>query len=66
MEEARSVQEIIAGFRRALRVKELADILCLTPSMLYKKARDGDIPSFRVGTSVRFDPKQINEWLRMH
>jgi len=29
-----------------------------------KLARNGKIPSFRVGTCVRFDPRAVAKWLR--
>ena len=59
-----SVPDMIAGKGRALSAQELAVILHLTPAMVYKEAKDGRLPSFRVGTSVRFDPKLVIEWYR--
>jgi excisionase family DNA binding protein len=50
--------------RNALKASELATLLGVTPQHVYKMAAQQDIPSFRVGKSVRFDPRQVAEWLR--
>jgi hypothetical protein len=31
---------------------------------IFKQAKAGRIPSFRIGTCVRFDPKIVANWLR--
>lgn len=48
----------------ALRAAEVARLLGVTRQHIYKMAADGTIPSFRIGTAVRFDPKHLAEWLR--
>ena len=48
----------------ALKVEELAEILSVSPKTLYRKIRRRLIPSFRIGTAVRLDPRRIAEWLR--
>lgn len=48
----------------ALRAGEVARLLGVTRQHIYKMAADGTMPSFRVGTAVRFDPKHLAEWLR--
>jgi len=50
--------------RNALKASELASLLGVTPQHVYKMAAQQDIPSFRVGKSVRFDPNQVADWLR--
>jgi excisionase family DNA binding protein len=47
----------------ALRAGELAKLLGVTRQHIYKMAAANAIPSFRVGAAVRFDPKQVGEWL---
>jgi len=47
----------------ALKAGELAKLLGVTRQHIYKMAAANAIPSFRVGTAVRFDPKQVEEWL---
>lgn len=43
---------------------ELADILNVSNITIFKRAKAGYIPSFRIGTCVRFDPKIVAQWLR--
>ena len=57
------VREQVASFKGALNAKQLAEILGISDEMIYKLARRGLIPHFRVSTSVRFDPRAICEWL---
>jgi excisionase family DNA binding protein len=49
---------------RALTVKQLAPLLNVSFTSLYNRAREGRIPSYRIGGSVRFDPHTVAEWLR--
>jgi hypothetical protein len=46
----------IEGIGRALTAKELADILSVSSITIFKQAKAGRIPCFRIGTCVRFDP----------
>ena len=48
----------------ALKAGELAKLLGVTRQHIYKMAAAGSLPSFRVGSAVRFDPKQVAEWLK--
>jgi excisionase family DNA binding protein len=59
-----SLPERIEKIRHAIMAKELADFLAVSPITVYKMAKAGRMPSFRVGTAVRFDPRKIAEWLR--
>jgi excisionase family DNA binding protein len=47
----------------ALKAGELAKLLGVTRQHIYKMAAASVIPCFRIGTAVRFDPKQVAEWL---
>jgi excisionase family DNA binding protein len=49
---------------RALTANELADILNVSKITIFKQAKAGRIPCFRIGTCVRFDPRAIANWLR--
>jgi excisionase family DNA binding protein len=44
--------------------KKLAAILAVSKIGIYKLAKADRIPSFRVGTCVRFDPRAVANWLR--
>ena len=59
-----SIADQIDAMDHALTVKELAPLLSLSFTTLYNRAREGSIPSYRIGGSVRFDPHIIAGWLR--
>jgi len=50
--------------RGAVTAKELAKVLGISPKTVFKLARAGRIPSFRIGTAVRFEPRLVIDWLR--
>jgi excisionase family DNA binding protein len=49
---------------RALTATELAEMLTVSRITIFKLAKRGRIPSFRIGTCVRFDPHSVARWLR--
>ncbi len=49
---------------RALTANELAEMLTVSRVTIFKQAKAGRIPSFRIGTCVRFDPRSVAQWLR--
>jgi excisionase family DNA binding protein len=59
-----SLADVIEKTGRALTANELADILAVSRITIFKQAKAGRIPSFRIGTCVRFDPHSVAEWLR--
>jgi excisionase family DNA binding protein len=59
-----SLPQRIEGLNHAITAREVAALLAVSPITVYKMAKAGIIPSFRVGTAVRFDPRAIAEWLR--
>jgi len=59
-----SLPQRIEGIRRAITASEVAALLSVSPITVYKMAKAGRMPSFRVGTAVRFDPRALAEWLR--
>ncbi len=50
--------------QRALRVSELADLFQVSPMTIYRAAKEGTLPSFKIGSSLRFDPKSVIAWLK--
>ena len=50
----------------ALTAQDLAKLLQVDPDTIWKMAKQSRIPSFRIGSAVRFDPKAVAEWLRRH
>jgi excisionase family DNA binding protein len=59
-----SLADRIEQFGRALTADELAGFLNVSSKLIFKKAKAGRIPSFRIGTCVRFDPHSVAAWLR--
>jgi hypothetical protein len=59
-----SLADQIAATGHALTANELSKILAVSHVTIFKQAKVGRIPSFRIGTCVRFDPKITAEWLR--
>ena len=59
-----SLADQIAMTGHALTAKELSDILAVSHVTIFKQAKAGRIPSFRIGTCVRFDPILVAKWLR--
>jgi excisionase family DNA binding protein len=48
----------------ALTVVEVAALLNVSERQVYKLAAENEIPSFRIGGSVRFNPSVFADWLR--
>jgi excisionase family DNA binding protein len=59
-----SIADQIEKIGHALTAGELSKLLSVSKVTIFKHAAAGRIPSFRVGTCVRFDPKAVANWLR--
>jgi excisionase family DNA binding protein len=59
-----SLADQIAATGHALTANELSKMLAVSHVTIFKQAKAGRIPSFRIGTCVRFDPKTTADWLR--
>lgn len=57
------ILQTLEAKEHALKAGELAKLLGVTRQHIYKMAATSAIPSFRIGAAVRFDPKQVAEWL---
>jgi excisionase family DNA binding protein len=53
----------LAGRTTALTVSEVAKILSVSERQVYKLAALDELPSFRVGGALRFDPAAITAWI---
>jgi excisionase family DNA binding protein len=56
--------ERLRAMDRLLTAPQLAAMLGLHRLTLYTKAREGKIPSLRVGDAIRFDPVEIANYLQ--
>lgn len=54
----------LVDYTRAINVAELAWVLDVSERHIYKLVQSGEIPHFRVGSSVRFDPQIVDRWLQ--
>ncbi len=61
--QLRSLASRIRGIPYALTAKELSELLNISRITILRRAKKGKIPSFRVGSCVRFDPAAISKWL---
>ena len=59
-----SLADQVEKIGSALTAHELAKLLSVSKVTIFRQAAAGRIPSFRVGTCVRFDPRAIANWLR--
>lgn len=57
-----SVSEKIVSFGRPLTAPELAGTLGVPKEQVYAYTRKGVIPSFRVGSLIRYDPPALLAW----
>jgi len=62
--EPLSLANRIERMGRALTADELAEMLTVSRITIFKLAKAGRIPCFRIGTCVRFDPRAVANWLR--
>jgi excisionase family DNA binding protein len=58
-----SLASRIKAIHHAMTAEELADLLSVSRLTILRRAKRGTIPSFRVGSCVRFDPANISKWL---
>jgi excisionase family DNA binding protein len=60
------ITEQLENFGYALSASELARILSLHRLTVYKLARSGRLPHFRIANMVRFDGRVVARYLREH
>jgi len=61
---SQTLADSIEKFNRALTASELAKFFRVNKLTIYRRAKAGTLPHFRVGTCVRFDPCAVASWLR--
>jgi excisionase family DNA binding protein len=59
-----SLADYLSNLDHCLQAPELARILGIHRITVYKLAAAGEIPSFRIASAVRFDPRAVAKWLR--
>ena len=58
-----SLASRINAIHHAMTAEELAKLLKVSRLTILRRAKRGTIPSFRIGSCVRFDPANITRWL---
>jgi excisionase family DNA binding protein len=58
-----SLEEMLAQRGTALTVKDVAQVLNVSQRLIYQQVQIGEIPHFRVGAAVRFEPATLAKWL---
>ena len=51
---------------RLLNIQEIAEILSVKVATIYGWVSEGYIPHVKLGRLVRFDRKEVLEWVRNH
>jgi excisionase family DNA binding protein len=64
MSESLSLAERFERWPRALNATEVSEILNIDKVTVYKLAKRGVFPSFRIGGCVRFDGRSVAKWIR--
>lgn len=54
----------IEARKKAWNLDDLADLLSVDRTTLYRMVRARRLPSYRIGTLIRLDPKTTANWLR--
>ncbi len=49
--------------KQVMTVKEVAEFLGVHPMTIYKYARQGKIPGFKIGVDWRFNKRSIEKWM---
>jgi excisionase family DNA binding protein len=62
--DSRFLYEDLERLRHAITAKDVAEVLAISPITVYKLAKEGKLPSLRIGGAVRFDPRAVAQWLR--
>lgn len=59
-------EEAAASLRLALRAPEAARALGISERSLWSLTHEGDVPHFRIGTSIIYPIDALRRWLDQH
>jgi excisionase family DNA binding protein len=51
---------------RLLTTKELMDKLKVKRNTIYQLRKDAELPTIKLGRTIRFDEAEIDKWLKRH
>ena len=46
-----------------MKIDDMAKLLKMSPTTIYRECRKKQIPHFKIGGAIRFDPDEIRDWL---
>jgi excisionase family DNA binding protein len=58
-----TLPEMFRSLKKPLTVLELSERLNVSKGKVYVLVKDGRIPYFCIGESIRFDPAEIATWI---
>ena len=61
-----SILEKLSRAANALTASQVGELLSLHKLTIYRLAKSGRIPCYRIAGSLRFDPRGIADYLRAH
>lgn len=50
--------------KKLINIDEMADQLGVPVSWIYSRTRTKEIPFYKIGKYVRFDPREVIQWYR--
>ena len=63
-QSATSTPVVPTGLPELLRPRDVAKMLALSSVRVYQLAQTQEIPSIKIGKSIRFDPRDVAEFVR--
>src|SRR5579871_6000809 len=63
-DEAVPIERTMAARRKAWTVKELAELLNMSPRSLYDQINSGRLKAYQIGDALRLCPAETLDWLR--
>ena len=63
-EDAYSVMDELETRKGVLKVREVAELFRVSQDSVYDMVDKRRIPSFSIGSQIRFDPRTLALWLR--
>lgn len=60
------IVEILEAKTASLSVRDVVEITGMSKSKVYQQIAHGELPSIRIGGSIKIDPNQLIEWWKQH
>jgi excisionase family DNA binding protein len=49
-----------------MTVRQVAELLGVHENWVYDQAASGELPSYKIGGTRRFDPDDVHDWIEQH